>query len=54
MATKKPVESKSMMKKEIDFFKKKGAPKSMVRHEQAELKASGLKRGGSTKTKKGC
>lgn len=32
-------ESKSMMKKEIDFFKKKGAPKSMIKHEEAEMKS---------------
>ncbi len=35
-------ESKAMMKKEVDFMKKKGAPKSMVKHEMAEAKfASG-------------
>lgn len=38
------VESKSMMKKEIGFMKKKGAPKSMIKHEEAEAK--GMKRGG--------
>ena len=32
-------ESKAMVKKEIAFFKKKGAPKSMIKHEVAELKA---------------
>lgn len=32
-------ESKSMMKKEVDFFKKKGAPKSMVKHEEKEMKS---------------
>jgi len=32
-------ESKAMVKREIAFFKKKGAPKSMLKHEQAELKA---------------
>jgi hypothetical protein len=31
-------ESKAMMKKELSFMKKKGAPKSMVRHEEAEMK----------------
>jgi len=29
-------ESKAMMKKEIGFMKKKGAPKSMIKHEMAE------------------
>jgi len=36
-------ESKAMVKKEIDFMKKKGAPKSMVKHEMAEAK---MKKGG--------
>ena len=30
-------ESKEMVGKEVEFFKKKGAPKSMVKHEQAEM-----------------
>jgi hypothetical protein len=30
-------ESKKMMKKEISFMKKKGAPKSMIRHEEEEM-----------------
>lgn len=30
-------ESKKMMKKEVEFFKKKGAPKSMIKHEEAEM-----------------
>lgn len=30
-------ESKAMMKKEVSFMKKKGAPKSMIRHEEAEM-----------------
>ena len=30
-------ESKAMMKKEVAFMKKKGAPKSMVKHEAAEM-----------------
>ena len=29
-------ESKAMMKKEVEFMKKKGAPKSMIKHEMAE------------------
>ena len=39
-------ESKMMVKKEIEFMKKKGAPKSMVKHEMAESK--GMKKGGPT------
>ena len=38
-------ESKAMMKKEVGFMKAKGAPKSMVKHEEAEMKA--MKRGGA-------
>ena len=37
-------ESKAMVKKEIDFMKKKGAPKSMMKHEAAEMGA--MKKGG--------
>jgi len=37
-------ESKAMMGKEVAFMKKKGAPKSMVKHEMAEMK--GMKKGG--------
>ena len=37
-------ESKAMVKKEISFMKKKGAPKSMIKHEMAEAK--GMKKGG--------
>ena len=33
-------ESKAMMKKEIGFMKKKGAPKSMIKH---EMKEAGMK-----------
>ena len=36
-------ESKEMMKKEVAFMKKKGAPKSMIKHEEAEY---GMKKGG--------
>jgi hypothetical protein len=39
-------ESKSMMKKEVSFMKKKGAPKAMVKHEMAE---AGMKYGGKVK-----
>jgi hypothetical protein len=42
-------ESKAMMKKEVSFMKKAGAPKSMVKHEMAE---AGMKRGGSVGTTK--
>lgn len=38
-------ESKEMMKKEVAFMKKKGAPKSMIKHEAAEAK--GYKAGGA-------
>lgn len=47
-------ESKMMMKKEIGFMKKAGAPKSMVKHEESEMK--GMKKmasGGITKAKMG-
>ena len=37
-------ESKAMMKKEVGFMKKAGAPKSMVKHEKAEM--MGMKKGG--------
>ena len=40
-------ESKGMMKKEVSFMKKAGAPKSMIKHEEAEMK--GMKYGGKTK-----
>ena len=39
-------ESKAMMKKEVSFMKKKGAPKSMVKH---EMKEAGMKHGGKVK-----
>jgi len=39
-------ESKAMAKKEIAFMQKKGAPKSMIKHEKAEY---GMKAGGSCK-----
>lgn len=31
-------ESKAMVKKEIGFMKAKGAPKSMIKHEESEMK----------------
>ena len=39
-------ESKAMMKKEVDFMKKKGAPKSMIKHEMAEAKMKKFGNGG--------
>ena len=54
-------ESKKMMKKEVEFFKKKGAPKSMIKHEEAEMeggkkpnpfaKAKKFARGGGIESK---
>ena len=52
-------ESKAMMKKEVSFMKKKGAPKSMLKHEMAEAKmakggvtrADGIVKKGHTKGK---
>ena len=41
-------ESKEMMKKEVAFMKKKGAPKSMIKHEEAEAK--GYAKGGGIAT----
>ena len=43
-------ESKEMVKKEVSFMKKKGAPKSMVKHEMAE---AGMKKGGMAASKMG-
>jgi hypothetical protein len=40
-------ESKKMMAKEVAFMKKKGAPKAMVKHEEAEM--TGMKKGGKVK-----
>lgn len=44
-------ESKAMIKKEVAFMKKKGAPKSMVAHEESEVK--GMKKGGCAKYARG-
>ena len=41
------MESKAMVKKEIGFMKKKGAPASMIKHEKAEMR--GMKKGGHLK-----
>jgi hypothetical protein len=40
-------ESKAMVGKEVAFMKKKGAPKSMIKHEAAEMGA--MKKGGMAK-----
>lgn len=39
-------ESKKMVQKELSFMKKKGAPKSMIKHEMAE---AGMKHGAKVK-----
>lgn len=41
-------ESKAMMKKEVEFMKKKSAPKSMLKHEMAEMK---MAKGGRLESK---
>lgn len=37
-------DTKAMIKKEVAFMKKKGAPKSMIKHEVAEARAMGVKK----------
>ena len=44
-------ESPAMVKKELSFMKKKGAPKSMIAHEKAEAKGKGYARGGGIESK---
>ena len=39
-------ESKAMMKKEVSFMKKKGAPKPMLKHEMAEAGMKKMAKGG--------
>ena len=39
-------EPKAMMKKEVEFMKKKGAPKSMIKHEMAEAGMKKMRGGG--------
>ena len=46
-------ESKAMMKKEVSFMKKKGAPKSMIKHEMAEAKPKKMMGGGKAYAKGG-
>jgi len=43
-------ESKGMVKKEVSFMKAKGAPKSMIKHEEKEMKYA---KGGMTASKMG-
>jgi hypothetical protein len=44
-------ESKAMREKEVAFMKKKGAPKSMVKHEMAEAKGKPFAKGGGVESK---
>ena len=46
-------DSKMMMAKEVSFMKKKGAPKSMIKHEMAEagMKAKKYAKGGGIEIK---
>ena len=47
-------ESKAMVKKEIGFMKKAGAPKSMIKHEESEMKPmKKMANGGITTAKMG-
>ena len=44
-------ESKKMVGKELAFMKKKGAPKSMIKHEKAEAKGKPFAKGGGVESK---
>jgi len=44
-------ESKAMIGKEMAFMKKKGAPKSMIKHEMAEAKGKPFAKGGGIEIK---
>ena len=46
-------ESKKMVGQELAFMKKKGAPKSMIKHEMAEAGMKKMANGGITKAKMG-
>ena len=46
-------ESPAMMKKEVSFMKKKGAPKSMIKHEMEEAKGKKMMNGGMAYAKGG-
>jgi hypothetical protein len=45
-------ESKAMVKKEIGFMKKAGAPRSMIKHEESEMKGMKKMAGGGITTAK--
>lgn len=49
----KMAESKAMVKKEVSFMKKKGAPASMIKHEESEMKTKKMANGGITSAKMG-
>jgi hypothetical protein len=49
----KMAESKAMVKKEVSFMKKKGAPASMIKHEESEMKTKKMAKGGMTASKMG-
>ena len=44
-------DSKAMIGKELSFMKKKGAPKSMIKHEAAEMGVKKFARGGGIERK---
>ena len=44
-------ESKMMVKKEIGFMKKKGAPKAMIKHEMKEAGMKKMAAGGSASSR---
>jgi hypothetical protein len=44
-------ESKAMVKKEMAFMQKKGAPKSMIKHEKAEAKGMKFAKGGGIESR---
>lgn len=44
-------DSKAMVKKEVAFFKKKGAPASMIKHEEKEAKAMKFAKGGGIESR---
>jgi len=46
-------ESKAMMKKEVGFMKKAGAPKSMIKHEMKEAGMKKMAKGGMAASKMG-
>ena len=46
-------ESKKMVAKELSFMKKKGAPKSMIKHEMAEAGMKKMSAGGYTRAADG-